>query len=195
MERTSAVFQAAFKEQWREGESKQITLVEEDPKIVHIYLNFIYTRKIACKRTKKSPKRSTELTPSELEECKALANLYCFGEKYQDVHLKNATIDAMIANAQADVFLGAEEICTLYNGTCAGSPARQLMVHMHIKEGDNSWLEEGTNHPEFLLDLALQHHAPGRWSFLMHSGYKNSKYYQKEKSQNARKKNPGDTSD
>lgn len=74
-------------------------------------------------------------------EYNLLIQLYCFGEKYLDIRLKNAAIDAIIAKSQIrDVkgyrwFPSGREVDTLYKGTCAGSLARKLMVDMHVKEG------------------------------------------------------------
>lgn len=44
---------------------------------------------------------------------------------------------------------------TIYDGTCEDSPARKLMVHLHVTRGRKDWLtaERVDHHPEFLHDL------------------------------------------
>ncbi|EME77420.1 uncharacterized protein MYCFIDRAFT_146355 [Pseudocercospora fijiensis CIRAD86] len=39
----SQVFRAAFDRKWKEGRSRQVELPEDDPKIVHSYLDWLYS--------------------------------------------------------------------------------------------------------------------------------------------------------
>lgn len=48
-----------------------------------------------------------------------------------------------------------EDVAIIYDGTPEGSPARQLMVYLHVRYGSSSWIAKQyeENHPQFLVDL------------------------------------------
>ena len=101
-----------------------------------------------------TPEQSVHVTETVL-----LANLYCFGEKYQDLTFKFAVIDAFIAKGSVTDskgsrwYPGRDATDVIYKGTCAGSLARKLMVDMHVKAGSVKWLD-GQENTDFLADLA-----------------------------------------
>ena len=151
-------FKTAFAKPSNEGQDLNITLEEDDPKTVDLYLHFVYTGKIPTKIMAND--KPTE-APGNAQEYKELARLYCFGEKYQDVQLKNAVVSAMIAKAQvADpkgirTYPGIQPVDMVYKGTSAGSLARKLLVDMHIESGREEWIEGGLHNKDFLVDLGM----------------------------------------
>ena len=157
LERTSAFFHAAFKNEWKEGQELQVNLVEEDVELFKTYLHYTYTRKIPYIRFD----TSTTSEGSHKAEYIVLAGLYCLGEKYQDTTCRNAAIDAIIAKSEcrapgSDDFPPALAVDIIYRGTCAGSRARKLMVDLYIGKGHATWLEEGGHNHDFLIDLERQ---------------------------------------
>lgn len=96
----------------------------------------------------------------DVGEYPLLAKLYCFGEKCHDIRFKNTVIDAIIANTNEEDAEGTRWYPTdgavdiIYKGTRPESPARKLVVDLHVKIGNEGWLEGGLNNHEFLIDLA-----------------------------------------
>ena len=150
----SPVFKAAVSQHWQEGKTNVITLPEDEPDIVNLYLNFVYTDTLPC-RVMQGPYRAGD----EDSETTALAKLYVFGEKYQDHRLKVAVINAIFALSETSRddgftwYLTSSDIDVIYKGTLPGSPAGQLMVEQHAHHGTVNWLHHETNNAEFLLDL------------------------------------------
>lgn len=92
-----------------------------------------------------------------------LARLFVLGEKYQDASFKNTIVDAILAKHE-DFFNdgqgGAPDLAAIdvvYRGTCAGSPARELLVDMWVDQGYVSFIENANslNH-EFVRDLCAK---------------------------------------
>lgn len=48
LEISSAYFRLALKKEWQEGQESKIALEDVDPDLLHRYLHFLYTGKIAC---------------------------------------------------------------------------------------------------------------------------------------------------
>ena len=155
----SPFFQAALKKQWKEGKERKFTLPEDDVQTVNTYLNFIYTGTISCKALNVDNTNDHDVHAAEATR---LAKMYVFGEKYQDVQLKNAVIEAVVAMSRVRdekgirwLFTGPE-VDILYKGTVAGSLAHRLMVEMHLAHGSGRWLEGETNNGKFAIDLARE---------------------------------------
>ena len=149
LKRASPFFQAVFKKEWKEGQEALVTLPDDDMDIVNTYLHFIYTGKIACRSPESDIACPADDTAKQLAPIITgyylLAKLYCFGEKYQNVRLKNATIDAIIAKSQTKnpkstrYYPVGPSVDLIYRGTCAGSPARKLMVHIYLASAFLCW--------------------------------------------------------
>lgn len=166
LENASPVFKAAFKESWKEGQEAQITLPDDEPVTVKTYLHFIYTGKIACQTP--DPVFTVPDSNRHLAEYIILAKLYCFGEKYQDVRLKNAIVNAIITKASVERFSPVgPSVDIIYKGTCAGSPARRPMIDMHIRYvSDRRELS-----PSFELACRHRQHAALSDTFSLGSRY------------------------
>ncbi|KAK4542383.1 hypothetical protein LTR36_006840 [Oleoguttula mirabilis] len=155
--RTSDFFRAALKTQWKEGQAREVTLQDDDEKTVQMYLTFAYTGDIACKEEHADESPDAAI---HTREYSLLAHAYVFGEKYQDIRFKNAVLAAFIAKGRVqDVndtywYPTDTEIDVLYRGTPPKSPARRLMVDLHVAAGEPEWLDNESNNADFILDLA-----------------------------------------
>ena len=82
------------------------------------------------------------------------------------------------------------QVDLIYKGTCANSPARKLMVDMHVKAGQANWLDVGVNNPDFVADLSRQllaRFAKPAWD-LQHSVYHEADERQPKGDADSRKK-------
>lgn len=104
---------------------------------------------------------------THVEEHTLLAKLYVPGEQYQDNNFKNAIVDAFIAKgANCDEnerrwHPTSSTVDIPYQGTCAGSPVRRLMVETHVACGRREWMadEVEAHNKEFLRDLCMMFYA------------------------------------
>ncbi|KAK5734334.1 hypothetical protein LTR17_008998 [Elasticomyces elasticus] len=154
----SAFFDAALNKCWKEGNEKIIRLPEEELRIVTKYVQFLYTSKIHIDKTKDwIPRYSSAGIPEHL----ALAELYVFGERVQDVTFKNATMAAWVARVCEPVtgekydFPDNKAIDMIYEGTTSGSLARLFVVGLYVRFAAEHWIPElpEDNNKEFLVDL------------------------------------------
>lgn len=155
----SKFFDAALNKCWQEGKAGRLELPEDEPEIFEIYQNFLYTRTLPIKEANRELKlRDDENHP----EYFALALFYVFGEKVQDVNFKNAAIIGILKRMQEPVrnnqcwYPVTKVVDIIYTGTMPGSPARKLMVDVHVNRGAAHWITANPeeNNKEFLVDLA-----------------------------------------
>lgn len=155
MLRSSKFFRAAFNENWKEGIEGSIVLPEDEANIVHHYLHFLHTGTFASIPADLGDEDDVE---GHHEEYILLVKLYLFGEKYQDIRLKNAVIIAIIKKAETrdsgDVmwYPTGPEVDVLYRGSPFGSPLKRLILDMYALDGEESWLDEEINQ-EWLIEL------------------------------------------
>ncbi|KAK4547290.1 hypothetical protein LTR36_000945 [Oleoguttula mirabilis] len=145
----SAFFKAALSKSWTEGARRVVRLPDEEEKVVHAYLHWLYHNKVACLDT-------------ENDGYSLLASLYVFGEKLLDKTFKDVIIDCIIATSRGLVvkdgttnmhrFPAKESVDILYQGTSEGSPARQMLVDMHQVYAKETWINGDANH-DFLVEL------------------------------------------
>ena len=153
LELSSDFFKVAMKDTWMEGQRHEVNLPEDEPETLSLYLFYLYRGELATtSKTTAGKAYGAELTQ--------LAKLLTFGEKYQDVALKNAVIDAMIVvSSEADKkggkrFLSDGVVDIIYKGTQAKSRARELIIELHIRYGNDTWLnQKGKNNGNFVLEL------------------------------------------
>lgn len=190
LQRTSSFFQSAFKQVWAEGQKSRISLPDEDPDIVNNYLHFAYTGKIPSKDVRTGTDPEEEF---HMREYVKLAQLYCFGEKYQDSNFKNTIINAIIGKSQTPNAEGHQwypsgnAVDIIYCGTCEGSLARKLMVDMHIGSGYGGWLVGNDHNKDFLEELSRESldalYADRQGEFITRDNYDNCTYHTHDSSQ------------
>lgn len=149
----SLFFASACKEEWKKGQEHHIPLKGDEPIIVNLYLQWIYTGRIfSCPSDERDSKGK--------EELEILVEGFIFSEKVQNGDFKDAIVDAIVscfpvlATKKVKLrFLPGLCVDKAYSGTPEASPLRKLLVAMYMTRGRSGWLHETTN-KDFLADLA-----------------------------------------
>ena len=151
----SEYFRIAFDKKWNEGKTREMDMPDDEPEVISLFLEWIYDKEALKNYIKES---STDVRQRTHE---TLARLYVFGEKIQLDSFCNAVIVAFLSyidrpSSNGSHYYPTRDIVTMiYEGTPAGSPARQLMVYCYVHHGTKKWLKEAGNNPDFLQDLAV----------------------------------------
>lgn len=153
----SPFFAAALSKNWKEGSELRVRLPEDQPEIVKLYVQWLYSRKIFINWTTEIDKWDGN---QSLPEYFTLAHLYVLGEKCCDVMFKNAVVDAFLRRMGKKIgksrwYPIGKVADIVYNGTPSISRLRKLMVDAHVRCGYGNWVgapSEDQN-KEFLVDL------------------------------------------
>jgi hypothetical protein len=159
--KSSPFFASACKEEWKQGREHYIPLKGDEPSIVDLYLQWIYTGRIFS--------RPSDEGGSEGEgELGILVEGYIFGEKVQNVDFKDAVLDAIVKcfpiPSKKNKVCCPPVLCVdkAYGGTPEGSQLRKLLVAIYATRGSRAWLR-GTTSMEFLADLAARLLDERKW--------------------------------
>ena len=123
---------------------------DDDAVTFHRYVKWLYSGKVCCKGAESGKKYDM------------LARLYGLGERLLDTPFQDRIIDAIVCVTREVSSTGKRRyptkttVDTVYASTPEGSPARKLMVDIHVLYGQVKWLgsRKQPNNPDFLLDLA-----------------------------------------
>ena len=148
----SDFFDKALNKQWEEGQARVIRMPDDNGDVVYRYIQWLYTKTIACKCGNRP-------------QWRLLADLYVLGEKILDVKFQDCVIDCFLVSSrdsnarEIGYFPKTPATNLVYQGTPEGSPARRLMVDLFINYGNGKWItpEDGNrsrNNHEFVMDLA-----------------------------------------
>lgn len=122
----SPFFEAALDKKWKEGQSLQIDLPEDEPDIVEAYLCWLHDGNFEAR---KSP-GDDDLTFVHF------AKLYVLGEKIQDNAFCNSVMDAMTKTSDLPAWSfrlpSANAVSILYSGTPEDSPARSYFANSFV---------------------------------------------------------------
>lgn len=156
--RPGTFFDTALSRAWKEGQERVVELPEEGEDTFRLYIQWLYTGNIFCKRSEEDRSYDT------------LARLYVLGEKLLDRKFQDNVANAMIAATHdrnplssnkpgVRRFPGEITVDLIYQQTPATSPMRRLMVDIYVRHGNQrvvDWLAipEGVNH-EFLINLTI----------------------------------------
>jgi hypothetical protein len=107
-----------------------VDLSDEDPDIVKIYLQWIYTKAFPIKKDMDSLENELR------HELATLADCYVLGESLIDKHFKKATLNAYCSllddhatsRSTKDAVSDVIPVCTIYEGTPTGSTFRKHLV-------------------------------------------------------------------
>lgn len=155
LSRTSEFFASALKKEWIEGQTRTIELDEEYPDLMVHYLDWLYTTELPTKGCRSFDSEDSKVATNHL-----LAELYVFGERRLDSHLRNAIIAEFIrlrlvfrdvAGCQS-----SQRVCAIniiYQGTPPGSPTRRLMVDLSLRSGCPKCYTADDLDNAFLVDL------------------------------------------
>jgi hypothetical protein len=149
----SPFFASACKKEWEQGREHFIPLEGDEPSVVDLYLQWIYTGRIFSRP-------SDEGGSDGEEELSILVEGFIFGEKVQNGDFKDAIVDAIVSCFPVPTTKKAKlrpppGLCVdkAYGGTPEASPLRKLLVAMYVTRGRSRWLH-GTTNMDFLADLA-----------------------------------------
>jgi hypothetical protein len=151
--RTSDFFKAALKKEWTEGQTRTINLPEECPEIMAHYLSYTYTKRLSSRDQIYHGKSDFDYIYT------LLATLYVCGERFINPVIQQAVIKEIFRLMQKRDLRGVtwypiqEEVNIIYRGTPENSPARRLMIDIHLADGNKNWICEKLE-PAFLVDLA-----------------------------------------
>jgi hypothetical protein len=157
----SPFFASACKEEWKQGREHYIPLKGDEPSIVDLYLQWIYTGRIFSRP-------SDEGGPEGEGELGILVEGYIFGEKVQNGDFKDAVVDAIVKcfpiPSKKNKVGCPPVLCVdkAYGGTPEGSQLRKLLVAIYATRGSRAWLR-GTTSMEFLADLAARLLDERKW--------------------------------
>jgi hypothetical protein len=138
--RDSEFFAAAMKKEWAEGQTRTIVLPEEKPDVAAHYLSYLYSGRLFTEDIKSVPGKAI-IPCFEL-----LASLYVSCERYLNSKFQSAiTTEVLRLTSMSDRdgkhWIPTEEsVRIIYQGTPEGSPARRLLVDLHVASGDRAWL-------------------------------------------------------
>lgn len=154
---TSTFLDAAMKETWREGRTRQISLPEEDPDAFYRYIHYTYFDELP------RPEVGVPFEADFLE----LAKSYTLGERMMDERYQNRINDRfleLVYSFQCDQVAKPrfpptfDAINEIYSGTAPASPLRRLLADLFAAYIDKSTdlTTSGTDapaHADFVLDL------------------------------------------
>jgi len=121
-------FKNTMKPEWSRQEDKvPVDLTDEDSTIVEIYLKWLYSHNL----------------PTDFGSgFHQIFLLYVLGEKLMHCTFQDAVLRGLIETCESlQSVPNGSTIKILYNGTTAGSPARQLMVDMYCWRGEAKWAD------------------------------------------------------
>ena len=144
------VLSAALKEQWAEGQEREVKLPEEELETVTTYFQWLYGDTVATKVANEDKQDAYVY----------LAKLYGLGERLLDSKFQNRIVDAFLVNSR-ELMNGeryspiGKAVNIIYENTPKSSPARQLMVEYWYCQGGSKWVEESKVqlHHEFMEDM------------------------------------------
>lgn len=151
--RKSELFQTALKKEWREGQTRTITMPDDEPEIIAGYLRFLYRGRLPIRF-------EVPQTINTSFSYKFYSKLYVLGGRLMDATLKRDAFVKMrglfrcwkwTSPEDNEDLSGHELVNTIYNGTMESDPARRLLVDMHVECPRDL---NSQYHPEFLLALA-----------------------------------------
>ncbi|KAI4927645.1 hypothetical protein J4E85_006157 [Alternaria conjuncta] len=143
--KTSAFFQNATKPEWTGPTPRPTDLSDELPEIFHLYVQWLYSGKIAVEITPSSDS-DTDVRKHENVDYHSLIQSYILGEKLMDTTFHNAVLQCLIECVeQADCFPGDRTIRTAYKRTIKHSPLRKLLVDFWVWHGDSEGAADDMN--------------------------------------------------
>ena len=151
---SSAFFRARLKPEWSRQESESIRLPDFDSRSFNLYVNWLYTRGIPHVNV------ITESCSTRSDEWLLLAETYVLGEALVDTAFQASVLEVLRymgdATSERESFwsVASEIIAVVYEGTPAGSPARDYLLELFLRHARGEMSEElkdGLELPEEFL--------------------------------------------
>lgn len=139
-----------------EGRTREVKLPEEEPELVAYYIEYLYSEKLPTRiYTTESP------GTTKAAGYKLLAQLYVLAERLLDSECRNSIITEILRlwnlkNSEGTRCWGPTGVPVniIYEGTTAGSPARDLLLDIHANYARHHWYPKDDNlHLAFVIDL------------------------------------------
>ena len=153
--RSSKFFKTALKKEWREGQTRTISLPTDEYETVTDYMRFIYSDKL--------PGALTEDVVKALPgHCTAqrfvpLAKLYVLGHRMMDDDVKKAVVRELHRLSTRCIcgtcFPGHKTVNIIYSGTMEGDPTRSLLIDIYLCHGRDNQLSS-SHDSGFLLAVS-----------------------------------------
>lgn len=111
--------------------TRKIHLPDDEPELIYTYVQWTYARQL----------------PINLKDCEnpdfdKLAKLYVYGEKVLDDDFQDNVLNALISYVRepcGGIYVCDSAVKIIYDGVSTTSPARRMLVNMHIAYGDEDW--------------------------------------------------------
>lgn len=160
---TSEFFKSALKKEWRKTGDRDIDLRDQQTETFSSYVHWLYYNEIITDM-KWTCADDDEIPGPDFD---SLGELYVLGEHLIDTAFQDAVISVLVGltrkKDQDDVnyYPGFSTVNIIYEGTTDKSPARRLLVDLHVRHGNENWIKDHCvkngsdcfNH-EFLTDLS-----------------------------------------
>ncbi|QIW96667.1 hypothetical protein AMS68_002185 [Peltaster fructicola] len=128
----SQFFRSATKKEWKEGQNREIALPEDTTEVFDIYIQWLYQKKILCQIDDSNP-----VDKEVSDQYRLLIDVFIFGDKVQDIPLKDATINALcnLSDLRNEKNLCIDptgvNVTRAYRGTMPGSPLRKFFATLY----------------------------------------------------------------
>lgn len=144
----SPFFDAACNGGFLESAENMVHLPEDQPVIVELFLDWLYTGEFA----------SPEAESANLISWHNTAALYIFADKIQIQDLRNAVIDVWVKYAEHSRGNPMREAAYVYSNTPPGAPLRRLLVEMVARGKMADFVGDGLEGVpvEFFQDLSMR---------------------------------------
>ncbi|KAF2130039.1 hypothetical protein P153DRAFT_431107 [Dothidotthia symphoricarpi CBS 119687] len=137
--KTSAFFQSILESAWTGLDYKPIDLTDEKPEVFQMYLQWLYSGKVAVKLEANLYSYMVRVN-DEVICWASLLDSYILGEQLQDTTYQNAVMQAMIDCVEnGEVLPSVKAIGDMYRGTSASSPVRKLVVDFLVHRNQTHW--------------------------------------------------------
>jgi hypothetical protein len=154
--RHSAFFKTALKKEWREGQTRTISLPTDDYETVTDYMRFIYSDKVPSTQTEDVMGASTT-SHFAAQKFVPLAKLYVLGHKLMDDAVKKAVVRELHQHSTqcrcGKCFPDHETVNIIYSGTMEGDPVRRLLIDIYLSHCHENQLSSSHN-SGFLLAVS-----------------------------------------
>lgn len=152
---TSLFFKAAFTNCWLEGCEREIDMPETSAKMIHLYIDWTYTKKL---------KIGVPKTLYELDHVNAiLVAAYIFAEQIQDNMFADNVLDVLIAASKIKIdgesaYLDSDQVALIYRSTPPSSKLRNFVQDEYIWNGRAQRMDDLARDilpVDFLFDLIV----------------------------------------
>jgi hypothetical protein len=153
--RSSKFFKTALKKEWREGQTRTISMPTDEYETVTDYMRFIYSDTLPEFQTQDAA--GALPSHSAAKRFVPLAKLYVLGHRMMDDAVKNAVVREFHRICTQPFcmicFPGPETVNIIYDGTMEGDLVRSLLIDVYLCHGRDHQLSS-SHDPGFLLPVS-----------------------------------------